>query len=1456
MLFWQSILKLKLNIKLALVLLILISGSTVAGMDITNRTNDHPVSDKEIAKDFNLSQVPQPGQMNSQLKPQLLSFPKDHPMNDYSDVLLVVNDNSTISKQIGDYFRSQRNIPDKNVCNITVLDDELIYRSEFNKIRTQVEDYITDNNLTFKINYIVTTKGVPLRIRNQPDTSSRRASVDSELCLILGLYSNYIDNSTHTKISQHNYYQKEVDFSKAQFHIYLVTRLTGYNLSDVKQLIDNAAASSGLRGGFLFDRDMSSNKANTPWRAGNDRMLSAYNLLAGKGYTAIIDSTQTFRTEQSNLAGYCSWGRRDNYYYTTPVQNSGLNSPNNEAVNVPSNWVYENTHISSFITRNVTINRSARFSVRIAHGVNDPGYTSVSQNVTVKAGIKYYLTGYVNLENVANFDSGGAFLQIKAYNGLDVLVWEKNGTRRYGDSGGDWWSLYTVPYDPIPGVTKLKVSTVFSKASGTVYFDDISLYEIKPKNTYVPGAIAEVYGYYTALYLTPYRYYPFTIGDFISDGITGIKGYVNYAGESYIYYMAHPDILFDRYTEGFNLAESFYSASPYMSWVDVVIGDPKTAPYFTTLPDATLAVENITFFKEYPNQGETIRINATIENRGGRALNNLKVSFRVGDDLEAAEVITTDIIPSIPAGEFRTSSINWENTEEFNGTQTIWVWADHLNEEREQNESNNYNSNQIFINSFPYDIDLRSSSDKIYRGEAMELYLNVSDIETPENQLNCSVLYNHSSLIAWTPFTDISYETDHWLIRFETYANTVTGGYDVKVIATDQNNATIVLVKKNRFEVLNNPPLLGALEIYRDTIFRTENLTINFTAVDFEDEVTANMISVYLNLSGTEKDWVELNGTLKYFQTSGLWQFNFISNKTILPARYNLKVSLVDFDVEETVIEEFNFVDIRNNPPVIERIRLGQTSVYRHNNVMIFVYGSDLETPQTNMILDLKYRLAIENVPWSNITDAQWNPTTSYWEVPFYINPELLTGNYTLKARIRDSDLEWTDFLVSETEVKVLNNPPTAMHDFEDKVYLAIEDEKIMFNADNSTDIEDGKCTGYLWDFADGITSDEVKTIHSYSKMGEYKVLLTVYDKNLASNTTTMTIKIRNMSPTVISEVNRIQAQINEPIFFDGSKSYDTKSDLVNLSYLWDFDDGTTSNLSKVNHSFNESRTFTVTLIVTDDNDISDSTTIYITIEPKPITTDEADRTWMSDFVFILIMVIVIIIILIIVGAAVWMLRRKRKATGSSSSAGIEIKAKVTKKPIETVEAEIIETPGFVAGATAGKTQTKKSKKVISPTSSDVKLDAIPEGEATTVLSGLEPASPALPTTLGTIPPTDGEDTIIPEIEVEFVPKLPRQPTKAVTTAEPASADEPGAVDLERESDMDFEIDEEIKYPLPATVDSPSAEEDIDFVPPKIDLPTLPEQEMGPEQRPEVLEAQKRGEGISLDFKPPDKKKK
>jgi len=91
-----------------------------------------------------------------------------------------------------------------------------------------------------------------------------------------------------------------------------------------------------------------------------------------------------------------------------------------------------------------------------------------------------------------------------------------------------------------------------------------------------PGAIAETFVSTSARTFKKTTGGQSLIADLIEGGITGVKGYVS---EPYTYALAQVDILFDRYTSGFTLAESFYAASPFLGWKDIVIGDPLCAPY-------------------------------------------------------------------------------------------------------------------------------------------------------------------------------------------------------------------------------------------------------------------------------------------------------------------------------------------------------------------------------------------------------------------------------------------------------------------------------------------------------------------------------------------------------------------------------------------------------------------------------------------------------------------------------------------------------------------------------------------------------------------------------------------------------------------------------------------------------------------------------------------------------------
>ena len=113
----------------------------------------------------------------------------------------------------------------------------------------------------------------------------------------------------------------------------------------------------------------------------------------------------------------------------------------------------------------------------------------------------------------------------------------------------------------------------YSWGSNDLKFDQRAYHSLG----FVPGGIAE-----TAVstsgrtFADPRMPWQSLIADLVAQGVTGCKGYVSEPG---VMAMAHADILFDRYTAGFNLAESFYSATWLIRCKELVVGDPLCAPY-------------------------------------------------------------------------------------------------------------------------------------------------------------------------------------------------------------------------------------------------------------------------------------------------------------------------------------------------------------------------------------------------------------------------------------------------------------------------------------------------------------------------------------------------------------------------------------------------------------------------------------------------------------------------------------------------------------------------------------------------------------------------------------------------------------------------------------------------------------------------------------------------------------
>ena len=218
-------------------------------------------------------------------------------------------------------------------------------------------------------------------------------------------------------------------------------------------------------------------------------------------------------------------------------------------------------------------------------------------------------------------------LQVTSYdsNGVE-LTYNESSKQDYTAS----WNSVTMRFRPHENATSLKIrislDIVPTSTEGSLFVDSTVLRVIRPHMEWVNGSIVETAvstGARSFNWGTTYG--QSLVADILEDGASGIKGYVY---EPYLTAVSSPSVLLSSYASGFNLAESYAAANTMISWMGVVVGDPKMSPYADIVHDIEIidvrVVENVT-------KNESFEIEIAVQNLGpGAAIGNLKVIDKLG----------------------------------------------------------------------------------------------------------------------------------------------------------------------------------------------------------------------------------------------------------------------------------------------------------------------------------------------------------------------------------------------------------------------------------------------------------------------------------------------------------------------------------------------------------------------------------------------------------------------------------------------------------------------------------------------------------------------------------------------------------------------------------------------------------------------------------------------------------
>ncbi|MBI5510262.1 MAG: PKD domain-containing protein [Deltaproteobacteria bacterium] len=181
-------------------------------------------------------------------------------------------------------------------------------------------------------------------------------------------------------------------------------------------------------------------------------------------------------------------------------------------------------------------------------------------------------------------------------------------------------------------------------------------------------------------------------------------------------------------------------------------------------------------------------------------------------------------------------------------------------------------------------------------------------------------------------------------------------------------------------------------------------------------------------------------------------------------------------------------------------------------------------------------------------------------------------------------------------ELRALDNrPPVARLDC---VSRAAVNDPVAFNGAASSD-PDGDPLTLAWTFGDGAAADGTSVSHTFTAVGSYEVVLFVTDSAGATATTaaTVSIEIPNEPPVAVITAP-LSLGVAAAGSFDAGLSTDADGSIA--AYAWDFGDGTTATTTVASKSYATAGSYTVRLVVTDNQGGMDDDTMTVTVTATP----------------------------------------------------------------------------------------------------------------------------------------------------------------------------------------------------------------------------------------------------------------
>ncbi|MFW3145897.1 MAG: PKD domain-containing protein [Thermoplasmatota archaeon] len=271
---------------------------------------------------------------------------------------------------------------------------------------------------------------------------------------------------------------------------------------------------------------------------------------------------------------------------------------------------------------------------------------------------------------------------------------------------------------------------------------------------------------------------------------------------------------------------------------------------------------------------------------------------------------------------------------------------------------------------------------------------------------------------------------------------------------------------------------------------------------------------------------------------------------------------------------------------------------------------------------------------FSDGTETEWSEEEPYVE---HVFRDIGYGGKWVSLLVRDDD----DEINVTQSLGVKSLPPRA--DLSVGQRTVLEDETVMFDAGDSTDtVSDVDTLEFTWKI-DGIeVPGNAVMRHTFHYSGMYRIDLRVEDNDGGGDEESVMITVTNQAPTL--EVTIHDEVIAGELFdIDATETFDTPSDLRNLTFTYEFDDDSDpleTGLNLVNHTYGKPGTYTIVVRVSDgDESATFEHEVSVLAKEQPGKEKSNGAVWV-----ILAMVLVLILLGFGAATAYVLISRKQQA--------------------------------------------------------------------------------------------------------------------------------------------------------------------------------------------------------------------